>query len=593
MDKPEVNKSVSDIIEEKGIKNVSVTNDEKTLVVKQTFKFSNSGKRKLVDYQPTEDELLLINKYALVDLNPEDVVVFNVQAADKQIDRQYEQFTDEALRDMAELSKGKAFLTDHEWETEHQIGLIFDAAAIDGKLMQKVYVLNTEENKVLIKNILGGVFNKVSVGFSIDLADAICMSCRNKSIYSQDCPHMPGGMDEEGNKTYISIKNVIDYFEVSIVPVPAQRDAGIRRNSLDSTKTLTVNEVMEDVLGLDPLTTPEGDLQVALGATLDETEKIEDAQPAEQIKLLAQIVKKPEDWDEDDVKIYDLPGNYKQVYIQILVPEGSQYSAKYVTSQPSVWFELDSSFISKTELEAPIVTLNSSVLHGFDTCDFLLSLGYTENEVQPEVQESAQEMANPSLPVDEQVESAKTLPSGAENPLEYENAKFVKEAILNLVNTVIDAKLENFKNTDTIINESNPIGEPVVENTQEENVEIVSEKEVETLPEVVEQPTVETKAEEPEMEKAAEDFSAYLSQLKSIVEEQKALIEAVVKANAELKELFETYKSDSDEKLKLLIEMAEDSFKRESEPVITEKTVNKNHWALQLNETLTNSRGHN
>lgn len=203
-----------------------------TLNKKSQLAFTNMGKRTRKDYYPTADELWVINQgYSNTELAPEDVLVFSLSSANIDTDRQNEKFSDSALNDMAGLSLDKAFLIDHKWETSSQVGKIFAAEARDGQLFQKVYVLNDAMNDSITKNILAGIYNKVSVGFASNLKDMICDSCTDKSIYDSACPHMPGATDEKGNKTTVTIKSVNDYFEVSLVPIPAQRDAGIRRRS--------------------------------------------------------------------------------------------------------------------------------------------------------------------------------------------------------------------------------------------------------------------------------------------------------------------------------------------------------------------------
>lgn len=205
--------------------------DLQTLNKKAQLSFTNLGKRSRKDYYPSKDELFIINQgYSNTELNAEDVLVFTLSSANTAADRQNERFTDNALGDMSKLSLDKAFLIDHKWETTSQVGKIFAAAVQDGQLVQKVYMLNDPMNDGIIKNILAGVYNKVSVGFAANLKDMMCDSCGDqKSIYDSACPHMPGGVDEKGNTTTVSIKSVSDYYEVSLVPIPAQRDAGIRR----------------------------------------------------------------------------------------------------------------------------------------------------------------------------------------------------------------------------------------------------------------------------------------------------------------------------------------------------------------------------
>jgi hypothetical protein len=241
-------KSFNDIAKEKELDS-EISDDLKTVSLKRTVKFTNVGKKTKEDYYPDDDELEIINKSSNIDLKASDVLVFTLISADSEIDRQNEKFTDKALKTAAELSVDKAFLIDHNWETKDQIGKIFSATTANGKLLQKVYVLNDPINYKYTQNILAGIYNKVSVGFSASLSDLVCSACKTKSIYDPECPHMPGMPDEEGIRVYVEIKNISDYYEVSLVPVPAQKAAGIRREmSLNKSQQELIESVVLAVL---------------------------------------------------------------------------------------------------------------------------------------------------------------------------------------------------------------------------------------------------------------------------------------------------------------------------------------------------------
>lgn len=216
--------------------NVDLHDDMSTLTVRKAMNFSNKGKRTADDYRPSPDELKIINSNSNTDMNREDGFSFDLESADLKDDRQHEKFDTVALDKGAQLSLWKAFLIDHDWVTDKQLGIIYAARNEDGILKQKVFVLDIPENQKYIKNMLAGIYNKVSVGFSSNLNDMHCLSCGDgRSIYDSSCPHMPGSYDEKGARTTVLIKDMSDFYEVSLVPVPAQRDAGIRRRSLTIT----------------------------------------------------------------------------------------------------------------------------------------------------------------------------------------------------------------------------------------------------------------------------------------------------------------------------------------------------------------------
>jgi len=236
--KPLSGKSLKDRVEEKGL-NVFLSEDNKTLRCKSVMGFSNIGKRTIEDYKPSQEDLDIINKnHSNMEVGRDDILCFTLRSADIAVDRSYEHFTDGALTRMAQMSVGKSFLIDHKWETPSHVGKIYAAKAVDGKLLQKVYIANEDFNRQIIKNILLGIYNKVSVGFGVDLNAMVCDSCGSKSYYDESCPHMVGNQDEKGYGTTITIKDISDYYEVSLVPVPAQRDAGITRGFSKSAEQL-------------------------------------------------------------------------------------------------------------------------------------------------------------------------------------------------------------------------------------------------------------------------------------------------------------------------------------------------------------------
>ncbi len=188
------------------------------------------GKSKGEDYFPTPEELALINKYTNVDFAKEEVMVFSLVSADQNVDRAGDQFTSKGLKDMADMSPDKPYLMNHDWEIGSVMGKIFDAKVANKQLQQKVYVPIRENTKDFIQGMLDGLYNKVSVGFAMNPKDYVCSSCQ-KSLYSMECSHYPGGKDKEGKPIIGIIRGVKDYFEISNVAVPCQPAAGIRRST--------------------------------------------------------------------------------------------------------------------------------------------------------------------------------------------------------------------------------------------------------------------------------------------------------------------------------------------------------------------------
>lgn len=191
-------------------------------------------------YLPSPEDMTLINKnMSLINLEPEQVRVFTFQAADDKVDRSFEHFSKAALESMAELAvKNKIpFITegdrDHQWRQKNVYGAVYDAQVKGGKLLYKVYIPVIEKTKPILEAILTGIYSKLSVGFSLDLEDFVCDSCK-KSIFFSDCVHYPGETDEKGNLVTATIKGVRDNYEISGVAVPCQQEAHIRRNSFET-----------------------------------------------------------------------------------------------------------------------------------------------------------------------------------------------------------------------------------------------------------------------------------------------------------------------------------------------------------------------
>lgn len=194
-----------------------------------SFAFSIDAKA----YKPKDSDLEKINKISLVPLDPEKVYIFEFQAADEQVDRAYEHFSTKALKSMADLAvKNKIpFITEGEYDHQHRqkniFGVVFDAYVKSGKLIYKTYIPDIPRNKDVLDAVLTGLYNKLSVGFSMNpYKDFVCDSC-NKSVYSESCSHFPGAIDEKGRVTTATIKDVIDNYEISGVAVPCQREARI------------------------------------------------------------------------------------------------------------------------------------------------------------------------------------------------------------------------------------------------------------------------------------------------------------------------------------------------------------------------------
>lgn len=194
----------------------------------------------------TNDDLAKIQQFSRRELLPEEIYVFNVDLCNNDVDRDFEKFSVETLKQMAELFVGKTGIFDHSMKSADQTARIFDAFVekVNGKktadgedfysLKAKAYMLNNEENKSLIDSIEAGIKKEVSVSCSVDKAYcSICHTDRKRAA----CEHRKGKM--YGDRLCFNIlTDATDAYEFSFVAVPAQREAGV-------TKSFSIKEEAE------------------------------------------------------------------------------------------------------------------------------------------------------------------------------------------------------------------------------------------------------------------------------------------------------------------------------------------------------------
>lgn len=186
----------------------------------------------------TNEDLAKIQQFSRRELLPEEIYVFNVDLCNNDIDRDFEKFSVETLKQMAELFVGKTGIFDHSMKSADQTARIFDAFVerVNGKktadgedfysLKAKAYMLNNEQNRSLIDSIEAGIKKEVSVSCSVDKAYcSICHTDRKRAA----CDHRKGKM--YGDRLCFNIlTDATDAYEFSFVAVPAQREAGVTKS---------------------------------------------------------------------------------------------------------------------------------------------------------------------------------------------------------------------------------------------------------------------------------------------------------------------------------------------------------------------------
>ncbi|MBQ3136603.1 MAG: hypothetical protein IJB74_03885 [Clostridia bacterium] len=199
-----------------------------------------------------EKELELINGYTRSPLTAEDVYIFSVTLCDNETDRDFERFSTESLEALGKLFTGKTGISDHSMRSKDQRARIFRAYTEKqpGKktscgedytaLKARAYMLRTDENASLIKEIEGGIKKEVSVGCA--MGECICSIC-GKDMKKHLCEHIKGKV--YGDKICHGIlRSPTDAYEWSFVAVPAQRNAGVTKSfeRKESKTTMTIEK---------------------------------------------------------------------------------------------------------------------------------------------------------------------------------------------------------------------------------------------------------------------------------------------------------------------------------------------------------------
>ena len=201
----------------------------------------------------TEEELKLINKHTLSPLSADEVFTFKAVLCDNEIDRQSERFTVKALEDLKKLFIGKTVIKDHSWSANDQVARIYATDLVtsgktnksgepSAQLVAFCYMVKTASNADLIAEIKGGIKKEGSVGFRA--SSVICSICGTDNAKSY-CRHFPGKsyQKESGPEPCVfTLASVSDAYEFSLVAVPAQKGAGVRKCYTGETVEAPVTE---------------------------------------------------------------------------------------------------------------------------------------------------------------------------------------------------------------------------------------------------------------------------------------------------------------------------------------------------------------
>lgn len=174
-----------------------------------------------------EGEMERINRQTLRQLSADEVFTFRLAACDDQVDRDHERFSLSAMERMADLFVGQPVLMDHSWSAGSQTARVYAGAVehTNGKhrLVLRCYMPRTERAAETIQAIEGGILRECSVGVAV--SRVLCSVCGADNCKTL-CAHARG-QEYDGKTCHFILDEVEDAYEVSLVAVPAQPEAGV------------------------------------------------------------------------------------------------------------------------------------------------------------------------------------------------------------------------------------------------------------------------------------------------------------------------------------------------------------------------------
>lgn len=186
-----------------------------------------------------EEQLEKVNEFTRRKFELEEVYAFPVVLCDNEIDRDNQRFSVKSLETLKELFIGKTGIFDHNPKGENQTARIYAAEVVSNpdritaagepytKLVGYAYMVRTEKNSSLIKEIDGGIKREVSV--CCQAKSEICSVC-GADLRINACSHIKGKV-YNGSICHGILEDITDAYEWSFVAVPAQVGAGVTKNA--------------------------------------------------------------------------------------------------------------------------------------------------------------------------------------------------------------------------------------------------------------------------------------------------------------------------------------------------------------------------
>jgi len=183
----------------------------------------------------SEEELALINRFALDPLTADEVFVQEMDLATSWYDIDYQRFSPSVLGDFQRTLPGKSLLLGHQYDSVAE-GLWYTANIVEvpqpprqsapspaphQMLRASWYTVKTSENEHLRQLLRAGVIRYCSITVAArDGGDLTCDIC-GKSLFGWDCPHILG-TDYEGRIATATWQSPCEAWEGSLVYLGAQ-----------------------------------------------------------------------------------------------------------------------------------------------------------------------------------------------------------------------------------------------------------------------------------------------------------------------------------------------------------------------------------
>lgn len=207
----------------------------------------------------SEEDMELINSYSRKKLKAEDVFVFSAVLCDNEIDRDFERFSVESLKTLAELFKGKTAIKNHSMNSEDQSARTFKTQLVTDEskknslgepyvyLKAYSYIPRIKKYESLIEEIESGIKKEVSVSCSV--GKSICSIC-GADLRQSACHHKKG-KSYKGKLCYLELNDPLDAYEWSFVAVPAQKNAGVIKSFKDKEENTVAQDAVTSIKELD------------------------------------------------------------------------------------------------------------------------------------------------------------------------------------------------------------------------------------------------------------------------------------------------------------------------------------------------------